>query len=86
MSNLRFLCKYVVRVTWRLLQITHTIITTTKALLANIRHKIVLLNVGRTVGKLHMLLHPTASMDRAQMANFRGGAHTVEMEGDVDKL
>jgi hypothetical protein len=86
MSNLRFLCKYVVRVPWRLLQITVTIITITKALLASVEHKIVLINGVRTVGKLHLLFQPTASVDRGQMAGFRGGAHSVEMEEDVDEL
>jgi len=73
MSNLRFLCKYVVRVPWRLLQITVTIITITKALLASVRHNIVLINGVRTIGQLHMLFQPTESVDRGQMAGFRGG-------------
>ena len=86
MSNLRFLCKYVVRVPWRLLQITVTVITIPKDLLASVRHRIVLINVVRTVGKLHLLIQPTASVDRGQMAGFRGGAHNVLMEVDVDEL
>jgi len=86
MSNLRFLWKYVVRVPWKLLQITVTIITITKALLASVGHKIVLINGVRTVGKLHLVFQPTASVDRGQMAGFCGGAHSVEMEVDVDEL
>jgi len=86
MSNLRFLCKYVVQVPWRLLQITLTIITITKALLVSVGHKIVLINGVRTVGNLHLLFQPTASVDKGQMAGFRGGAHRVEMEVDVDEL
>jgi len=86
MSNLRLLCKYVVRVPWRLLQITVTIITITKALLASVKHMIVLINGVRNVGKLHLLFQPTSSVDRGQMAGFRGGAHSVEMEVDVDEL
>jgi hypothetical protein len=86
MSNLRFLCKYVVRVPWRLLQITVTIITITEALLASLQHKIVLINGSRTVGKLHLLFQPTVSVDSGQMAGLRDGAHSVEMEVDVDEL
>jgi len=86
MSNLRFLCKYVVRVPWRLLQITVTIITITKALLASIGHKIVLINGVRAVGKLHLLFQPTASVDRGLMAGCCAGAHSIEMEVDVDEL
>jgi hypothetical protein len=86
MSNLRLLCKYVVRVPWRLLQITVTIITITKAVLASVGHKIVLINGVRTEGMLHLLFQPTASIDRGQLAGFRGGAHSVEMEVDVDEL
>jgi len=86
MSNLRFLCKYVVRVPWRLLQITVTIITITKAFLASVEHKIVLINGVRTVGKLHLLFQPTARINRGQMVGFRGGAHSVEMAMDVDEL
>jgi hypothetical protein len=86
MSNLRFLCKYVVRVRLRLLQTTVTIITITKALLASVEHQIVLINGVMTVGKLHLLFRPTASVDRGQMAGFRGGAHRGEMEVDVDEL
>jgi len=83
---MRFLCKYVVRVPWSLLQITVTIITITKDLLVSVEHKIVLINRVRTVGKLHLLFQPTASVDRGQMAGFRGEAHGVEMEVDVDEL
>jgi len=86
MSNLRFLCKYVIQVPWRLLQITVTIITITKALSARDDHKIVLINGVMTVGKLHLVFQPTASFDRGQMAGFRGGAHSVETEVDVDEL
>ena len=85
MSNLRFLCKYVVRVPWRLLQITVTIITITKPLLASVEHKIVLINGVRTVGKLHLLLQPTVMVNRGQMAGFGDGAYSVEMEVDVDE-
>ena len=86
MSNLRFFCKYVVRVPWRFLQITGTIITITKAVLVRIERKIVMLNGVRTVGTLHLLFQPTASVNRGQMAGFHGGAQSVEMEVDVDKL
>jgi len=85
MSNLRFLCKYVVRVPWRLLQITVTIITIRKALLASIDRKILLINGVRTVGKLHLLMQPMTGVDRGQMAGFRGGVHSVELEVDVDE-
>jgi len=80
MSNVRFLCKYVVRVPWRLLQITVTIITITKALLVSVEHRIVLIDGVSTVGKLHLLFQLTASIDRGHMAGFCGGAHSVEME------
>jgi len=60
--------------------------TITKALLASVEHKIVLINGVRTVRKLHLLFKPMASVDRGQMAGFRGGAHSVEMEVDVDEL
>jgi hypothetical protein len=86
MSKLRFLCKYVVRVPWRLLQITITIITITKALLANDEHKIVLINVVRTVGKLYSLFLTTVSVNRGNMTGFHGGADSVEMEVDVDEF
>jgi hypothetical protein len=86
MSNLRVLCKYVVRVPWRLLQITVTKITIMKAFWASVEHDIVLINGVRTVGKLQLLFQPTASIDRGQMAGFRGGVHSVEMEVDVDEL
>jgi hypothetical protein len=86
MSNLRFHCKYVVRIPWRLLQITVTIITITKALLASIEHKKVLINGVRAVGKLHLLFQPMASVDRGQMAGFQDGAHYVEMEVNEDEL
>jgi hypothetical protein len=77
---------YVVRVPWRLLQITVTIITITNALLASVKHKIVLINGVRTVGMLNLLFHPMASVDRGQLASFCDGAHSVEMEVDVDEL
>jgi hypothetical protein len=86
MSNLRFLCTYVERVPCRLLQIPVIIITITKALLPSCEHKIVLITVVRTVGKLHLLFRLTASVGRGQMAGFNGGAHSVEMEVDVDEL
>jgi len=86
MSNLRFVCKYVVRVPWRLLQITVTIIAIRKALLASVEHKIVLINRVTTLGHLHLLFQATASVDRGQMAGFRGGVHSVETEVDVDEL
>jgi hypothetical protein len=86
MSNLRFLCKYDVQVPWRLLQITVTIITITKALLASVEHMVVLINGVRTVGKLHVLCQLTASVARGHMAGFPCGAHNVEMEVDVDEL
>jgi len=86
MSNLRFLCKYVVHVPWRLLQITVTIISITKALLVSVRPMIVLINGVRTTGKLHLLFQPTASVDRAQMAGFRGWADIVEMELDIAEI
>jgi len=57
-----------------------------KALLASVEHKIVLINRVRTVGKLHLLFQWNASVDRGQMAGFRGGAHSVEVEVTVDKL
>jgi hypothetical protein len=85
MSNLRFLCKYVVRVPWRLLQISVTI-TITKALLVRVEHNIALINGVRTVGKQHLLFEPTASINRGQMAGFHGRAHSVEREVDVDEL
>jgi hypothetical protein len=86
MSNLRFLCKYVVPVPWRLFQITVTIITITKASLASVGHKIVLVNGVRTVRKLHLLFQPMVSVDRGQMAGFRSVAYSVEMKVDVDEL
>ena len=86
MSNLTYLCKYVIQAPWRLLQITVTIITITKSLLASIEHKIVLLNGFRTAGKLHLLFQPTAGVDGGQMAGFRGGEHSFQMQVDVDEL
>jgi len=86
MSNMRSLCKYVVRVPWRLRQIPVIIITITKALFARVGHNIVLINGVRTVGKPHLLFQPTARVDKGQMAGFRGGAHSVEMEVDVHEL
>jgi len=86
MSNLRFLCKYDVQVPWRLLQITVTIITITKALLVSVEHEIVLINGVRTIGKLHLHCQLMASVDKGQMAGFRGGAHCVGMEVDIDTL
>jgi hypothetical protein len=55
-------------------------------LLASVEPKIVLINGVRTIGKLDLLCKPMASVDRAQMARFQGGAHSVVMEEDVDKL
>jgi len=86
MSNLSFLCKYVVQVPWRLLHITVTIITIPNALFARMEHTIVLINGVSFVGKLHLWFEPTASVDRWKMASFRGGSHSVEMEVDVDEL
>jgi len=86
MSNLRFLGMNVVRVPWRLLQITVTIITITKALLASVKHQIVLINRVRTVGNLHLLFQPTASINRRQMAGFCGRVHSVEIVVDVEEL
>jgi len=86
MSNVGFLCKYVVRVPWRLLQITVTIITIPKALLARVEHSIVLINGVRTVGNLHLLSQPKASVNRGLIARFGDGVHSVEMEVHVDKL
>jgi hypothetical protein len=79
MSNLRFLCKYEVQVPLGLLQIIVTIISIMNTVLARVEHKIVLINGVRTVGKLHLLFQQVASVDRGQMACFRGGAHSVEM-------
>jgi len=86
MSNLRCLCKYVVRVPWGLLLITVTIITITKDVLASVKFKIFLINGVRTVGTLHLLFQAMASVDRGQMAGFHGGAHSIEMGVDVDEL
>jgi hypothetical protein len=86
MSNLRFLCEYVVRVPWTLVQITVTIITITEAWLASVEHQTVMINGVRTTGKQHLLLRPTASFDKGQMTGFRAGAHSVGLEVDVAKL
>jgi hypothetical protein len=86
MLDLRFLCKYVVRVPWRLLEITVTIITIRKALLVRVEHKIVLLNQVRTLGKVQLQFEPTPSFVTGLIASFWGGAHSDEREVDVAKL
>lgn len=64
---------------------TVTIITITKPLLGCTKQPIVLINMVRTVGKLHLLFEPMASVHRGQIAGFQGGAQSVETQVDVDK-
>jgi hypothetical protein len=65
---------------------TVTIITIMKDLMVMVEHNIVLMTLVRTVGKLHLLFQPTASVNRGQMASFHGGATCFGMEVDVDEL
>jgi hypothetical protein len=86
MPIVRFLSRYDVQVLWRFLQITGTIITITKALLASFEPMIFLINGVRTVGKPQLLTQLMAGVDRGQMAGFNGGVHSVELNVDEDEL